>query len=128
MSILLALVLVVVGTFAGLGPLTDGNWATLARQVALGVMSAAITLPVAWAATLGRSVLGGVSVAIGLVVVAQVSVLAGLGGWMPLAAPALWAVSGGAAVTPIQLLVLVPFAAAAVFVTALSWRQMQLDR
>lgn len=127
MSVLLAVVLLLVGTIAGLGPLTDANWATLARQVALGVMSAAITTPVAWAATLTRSVLGGVSVAIGLVVVAQVSVLAGLGGWMPLAAPALWAVSGGTAVTPPQLLLLVPFALAAVLATVLTWQRMQLD-
>jgi ABC-2 type transport system permease protein len=128
MSVLLALVLILVGTISGLGALSDDNWATLARQVALGVMSAAITIPVAWAATLSRSVLGGVSVAIGLVVVAQVSVLAGLGGWMPLAAPALWAVSGAKEVTPLQLLLLVPFAAAAVFATVITWRRMQLDR
>ena len=75
-----------------------------------------------------RSVLGGVSVAIGLVVVAQVSVLAGLGGWMPLAAPTLWALSAGTAVTPVQLLLVVPFAAAAVLATAISWSRMQLDR
>lgn len=128
MSVLLGLVLLLVGTIAGLGPLTDANWVALARQVALGVMSAAITAPVAWAATLSRSVLGGVSVAIGLVVVAQVSVLAGLGGWMPLAAPTLWAISAGEVVTPVQLLVLVPFAGAAILATALAWRRMQLDR
>jgi ABC-2 type transport system permease protein len=128
MSVLLGLVLVLVGSISGLGALDGDNWATLARQVALGVMSAAITLPVAWAATLSRSVLGGVSVAIGLVVVAQVSVLAGLGGWMPLAAPTLWAVSAGAQVSPVQLLLLVPFAGAAVLASALAWRRMQLDR
>jgi ABC-2 type transport system permease protein len=128
MSLLLALVLIFVGTLAGLGPIDSEIWAMLARQSALGVMSAAITLPVAWAATLSRSVLGGVSVAIGLVVVAQVSVLAGLGGWMPLAAPALWAVSLGAAVTPIQLAMVIPFGAIFVVLTALSWRRMQLDR
>jgi ABC-2 type transport system permease protein len=128
MSVLLGLVLILVGTISGLGALSEDNWATLARQVALGVMSAAITLPVAWAATLSRSVLGGVSVAIGLVVVAQVSVLAGLGGWMPLAAPALWAVSGGTEVSPSQLLLLVPFTGAAILATALAWRKMQLDR
>ena len=128
MSVLLGLVLILVGTIAGLGALSTDNWATLVRQVALGVLSAAITLPVAWAATLSRSVLGGVSVAIGLVVVAQVSVLAGLGGWMPLAAPALWAVSAGARVSPVQLLLLVPFAVAAVLASALAWRRMQLDR
>lgn len=128
MSVLLALALIVVGTIAGLGALSDDNWSAISRQVALGVMSTAITLPVAWAATLARSVLGGVSVAIGLVVVAQVSVLAGLGGWMPLAAPALWAVSGGAAVSPVQLLLVVPFGAAAVLATVTAWRRMQLDR
>lgn len=128
MSVLLALVLIPLGTVAGLGPLTPDTWGMLARQAALGIMSAGITVPVAWAATLSRSVLGGVSVAIGLVVVAQVSVLAGLGGWMPLAAPALWAVSLGLDVTPVQLLVLVPFVGVFMLVTALAWQRMQLDR
>ncbi|MCW3159584.1 ABC transporter permease [Micropruina sonneratiae] len=128
MSVLLGIALFLVGTLAGLGPLTEAHWAALARQIALGVMSAAIATPIAWAATLSRSVLGGVSVALGLVVLAQVSVLAGLGGWMPLAAPALWAVSGGTAVTPIQLLLLLPFTGMAVVATALTWRRMQLDR
>lgn len=128
MSVLLALVLLLVGTVAGLGPLTAENWAALGRQAGLGVMSAALTIPIAWAATLSRSVLGGVGVAVALVVIAQVSVLTGLGGWMPLAAPALWAVSGGTAVTPLQLLLVVPFAGAAVFATILTWARMQLDR
>lgn len=128
MSLFLAVVLMLVGTIAGLGAIDGEIWAMLARQSALGVMSVAITLPVAWAATLSRSVLGGVSVAIGLVVVAQVSVLAGLGGWMPLAAPALWALSLGTAVTPIQLAMVIPFGAIFVTLTGLSWRRMQLDR
>jgi len=126
MSILLAIVLGIVGTIAGLGSIGTGTLEALARQAALGVMSVAITLPVAWAATLARSVLGGVSVAIALVVVAQVSVLAGLGGWMPLAAPALWAL--GTAVTPVQLALLIPFAAIFVVLIAGLWRRMQLDR
>jgi ABC-2 type transport system permease protein len=128
MSVLLAIVLALVGTIAGLGPVDEHTLAILARQAALGIMSVAITLPVAWAATLSRSVLGGVSVAIGLVVVAQVSVLAGLGGWMPLAAPALWAISLGATVSPIQLALLIPFGTIFVVLVAQSWRRMQLDR
>lgn len=128
MSVLLALVLSLVGWLAGLGPIDGETPAMLARQAALGLMSAAITLPVAWAATLARSVLGGVSVAIGLVVIAQVSVLAGLGGWMPLAAPALWAISLGTSVSPIQLALLVPLGAIFVVLIAQSWRRMQLDR
>ena len=126
MSLLLAIVLALVGTIAGLGPIGSETLEALARQAALGAMSVAITLPVAWAATLARSVLGGVSVAIALVVVAQVSVLAGLGGWMPLAAPALWAL--GTAVSPLQLALLIPFGAIFVALIAQSWRRMQLDR
>jgi ABC-2 type transport system permease protein len=128
MSVLLAIVLSLVGLIAGLGPIDGDTVLMLARQAALGVMSAAITVPVAWAATLSRSVLGGVSVAIGLVVVAQVSVLAGLEGWMPLAAPALWTISLGTAVSPIQLALLIPFGAIFVLLVARSWRRMQLDR
>ena len=128
MSVALGICLLVVGLIVGLGPLTSADLEMLARLVALGFMSAAIAAPVAWAATLSRSVLGGVGVAIGLVVVAQVSVLAGLGGWMPLAAPALWALSAGAAVAPAQLLLVLPFAAAAVIATAISWSRLQLDR
>ncbi len=128
MSVLLAIVLALVGLIVRLGPIDADTWTMLARQSVLGVMSAAITVPVAWAATLTRSVLGGVSVAIGLVVVAQVSVLAGLGGWMPLAAPALWALSQGQSVTPGQLALVIPFGAIFVVLTALSWRRMQLDR
>lgn len=128
MSLALALSLVAVGSVAGLGPIETGTWWMLARLVALGVMSIALTIPVAWAASLSRSVLGGVSVAIGLVVVAQVSVLAGLGGWMPLAAPALWALSGGEGVSGIQLSLLLPFGGLAILATVLTWRRMQLDR
>lgn len=128
MSVLLAIVLSLVGLVAALGPIDGDTLLMLGRQAALGIMSAAITLPVAWAATLSRSVLGGVSVAIGLVVVAQVSVLAGLGGWMPLAAPALWAVSLGTAVSPVQLALLIPFSAVFVLLVARSWRRLQLDR
>lgn len=128
MSVLLAIVLSLVGLVAALGPIDGDTLLMLGRQAALGIMSAAITLPVAWAASLSRSVLGGVSVAIGLVVVAQVSVLAGLGGWMPLAAPALWAVSLGTAVSPVQLALLIPFGAVFVLLVAQSWRRLQLDR
>lgn len=128
MSVALALALLLVGTLAGLGAIEGETWWMLARQVALGVLSIAITLPVAWAATLSRSVLGGVSVAVGLVVVAQVSVLAGLGGWMPLAAPALWALTGGEGVSAVQLSLLVPFGALAIVAIAVTWRRLQLDR
>ncbi|MCC2031855.1 ABC transporter permease [Microbacterium allomyrinae] len=127
-SVCLALLLLLVGLVAGLGVLTADVWTALGRQVVLGIMTAAIAAPVAWAATLGRSVLAGVSVAIGLVVIAQVAVLAGAGGWMPLAAPALWAISSGQNVTPLQLGLVLPYVAFFTLFTAAAWRTMQLDR
>ncbi|WP_314503683.1 ABC transporter permease [uncultured Microbacterium sp.] len=127
-SLALAGMLLVVGLVAGLGPVMLQDWAALGRQVLLGVMTAAIAVPVAWASTLGRSVLAGVSIAISLVVVAQISVLAGVGGWMPLASPALWAISAGAAATPLQLLLVVPYVGVFVLLTAAAWRACQLDR
>lgn len=128
MSLWLAALLLLVGLIAGLGPLTADTWLALARQVGLGVMTAAISTPVAWVATLGRSVLAGVSAAIGLVVIAQVSVLAGAGGWMPLASPALWAISSGHAVTLLQLGLVLPYVGVFTLVVAAAWRMMQLDR
>jgi ABC-2 type transport system permease protein len=127
-SLGLAALLLVVGLIAGLGPLDAGTAAAFARQIVLGVMTAAIAVPVAWAATLGRSVLAGVSAAIGLVVIAQVSVLAGAGGWMPLASPALWALSAGEAVSPLQLGLVLPYLGLFAFATARTWQRMQLDR
>ena len=47
---------------------------------------------------------------------------------VPLAAPALWAISAGTGVTPLQLLLVVPFVGVAVLLTAGSWRRLQLDR
>lgn len=127
-SVLLALLIATVGVLGGLGGLTADSVTALARQVGLGVMTAAIAVPAAWAASLGRSVLAGVSTSIGLVVIAQVSVLAGAGGWMPLSAPALWAISSGAQVTAVQLLLVVPTVGLATLAISLAWSRLQLDR
>ena len=43
--------------------------------------------------------------------------------------PALWAISAGTAVTPVQLSLLIPVRRGlAVLATVLAWRRMQLDR
>ena len=91
-AIALPLAVLIAGAAAGLGA---PDLAGLARLGALSLGGALLATPVALAATLGRSVLAGIGVAVGLLVIAQVSVIAGAGGWMPLAAPALWAVSAG---------------------------------
>lgn len=79
-------------------------------------------------ATVTRSLLAAVGGAIALVIVAQVGALAGAGGWMPLAAPALWAMSSGVAVTAVQLALTVAFAAIFTFLTCASWARLHLNR
>lgn len=127
-SVTLPLVLGVTGIVLGLGVPGPPEVAGLARLVVLGLTALVLCTPVAWAATLGRSVLAGVGVAIALIVVAQVSVLAGAGGWMPLAAPALWAMTAGGAASIGQVLLVVPFGLIWVVLTLESWRRLQLDR
>lgn len=127
-SLALDAVLLVAGLAYGFGVPGPQAWAALGRQGALGLLTAAVAVPVAWAATLARSLLAGVAAAVGLVVVAQVGAMGGAGGWMPFAAPALWAISGGAAVSAVQLGVPVVLALAVSGLVVASWRRLQLDR
>ncbi len=127
-SLVVVALLLAVGLVGGYGAPGPHDWAGLARQFALGLLSAAVALPVAWVAAAARSLLAGVAAAVGLVVVAQVGALAGAGGWMPFAAPALWALSGGTAVSPVQLSVPVALAALVSGAVVASWRRLQLDR
>jgi ABC-2 type transport system permease protein len=120
--------LVAVGFLLGYGDPTTTGWQGLGRQLVLGILTAAIAMPVAWIATLARSLLAGVATTIGLVVVGQVGVLAGVGGWLPIAAPALWAMSQGSAVSAGQFGVLGLYVIIFVTLTVRSWSRLQLDR
>ncbi|HWM34771.1 MAG TPA: ABC transporter permease [Pseudolysinimonas sp.] len=125
-SAALPVVLGATGVALGLGTPGATELAGLARLTVLGLAGLVLATPVAWAATLGRSVLAGVGVGIGLIVVAQVSVLAGAGGWMPLAAPALWAMTAGRGATLGQVLLVLPFGAIWVVLTLGAWRRLQV--
>ncbi len=127
-NLLIVAGLIAVGFLLGYGDPTVTGWQGLARQFLLGILTAAITLPVAWIATLARSLLAGVATTIGLVVVGQVGVLAGVGGWLPIAAPALWALSNGTAVSLGQFAVVGVFAITFAVLTVHSWVRLQLDR
>ncbi|WP_193597439.1 ABC transporter permease [Microbacterium sp. YJN-G] len=127
-STALVLGVVMLGLLAGYGPLDGDGWASLGRLWALALLSAGIAIPVAWIATLTRSLLGAVAGTIALVVAAQVGALAGAGGWMPLAAPALWAMTDGAAVSMLQLSLTVALALLFTALTWLAWSRLQLDR
>lgn len=125
-AVVLAAGTVAVGFALGYGP-PDGAWAAVGRQLGMTVLSALVVTPVAWVTTLTRSVLGGVAATVAVIVVAQVSVIVGAGGWMPLAAPALWAVlPHEVSLGQLAAVLIVPVLFGAV--TPLSWARMQLDR
>ena len=127
-SVALALGICALGVALGYGAPTAHTWAGLGRYLVLGALSAAVATPVAWIATVTRSMLAAVGGAIALVVMAQVGALAGVGAWLPLAAPALWAMSGGTAVSAAQLALVVTFGAGGVALTCAAWGRLQLDR
>ncbi|MEE2569137.1 ABC transporter permease [Pseudarthrobacter sp. J64] len=127
-SLMLCAGILLLGLALGYGlPGTDA-WEALGRQWILGVLTAAAAVPVAWIATIARSILAAIGATIGLVVVAQVGALTGSGGWIPAAAPALWALSGGDAASAAQLGVTIAAAAAFGALTTWSWARLQLNR
>ncbi|GAB3758974.1 ABC transporter permease [Microlunatus parietis] len=120
--------LIMIGLLLGYGAPTEADWQGLGRQLVLGTLTATLALPVAWIATEARSLLAGVAVTVGLVVVGQVGVLAGAGGWLPIAAPALWALGRGTGVSAAQFGVVALFVIVFAVLTVRSWVRLQLDR
>lgn len=127
-SVLLALSLLVVGLAFGLGASAPTDWAGMVLQIVLTVLTGIVMLPVAWVATVTRSLLAAVGATIGLLVVAQIGVLSDAGGWLPFAAPALWALTSGAGVSALQLGLVAAVGGLGVALTTLAWRRLQLDR
>lgn len=122
----LVLLLGIAGLALNLGPIDNDVLVALARQHILTVLSAGLAVPAAWAATLGRGLLPGIATTIGIIVTAQVMVVAGTGAWFPLAAPALWAIQPtDVTFTQLALAALVPVAFGAT--TIATWRRLQLD-
>ena len=125
----LTVLLLAAGAILGLGPVDDAVLEALARQFVLTALTGLLATPAAWAATLGRGLLAGITATIGLLVTAQVLTIAApsVAAWMPLSSPALWALQPGT-VSGMQLalVAIVPVACAAL--TALSWQRLQLDR
>lgn len=126
-SIALVLSVFMLGLLFGYGVPDTGTWAGLGRLWALSMFSAGIAIPVAWIATLTRSLLAAVGATIALVTAAQVGALMGARGWMPLAAPGLWAMSDGTAVTTGQLALTVVVALAFTLITCAAWTRLQLS-
>ena len=128
----LVLALLGCGLALGLGWPPRAVLGLLGRQFAVCVLTAALAVVAAFAASLGRSLLPGIGTVIGVVVLAQIMAIAGAGGWFPFTTVGLWATTVGpdlfAVVAPLQLSVVVPTAAVLVWLTIRRWHRLQLDR
>lgn len=127
-SVVLTMGILGLGLISGYGAPSAIAWAGFGRQVLLTLLTALLAVPVAWIATASRSVLAAVGGAIALVVIGQVGTLAGAGGWMPYAAPVLWAMNGGADVSGIQLALPAVVALAFTVLSCVAWDRLQLIR
>lgn len=127
-SIGITISLLILGLLLGYGTPSTDTWASLAQLCVLALSTGAIAIPVAWVATITRSLLAAIGAVIGLVIIAQVGALAGAGAWVPLAAPAYWAMSDTSALTVIQLLLPMLLTLIFVILTCLSWARLQLNR
>lgn len=127
-AVLLTVVVAIAATAVARQLPDAADWAGLAGLFGLAVMTAALPIPAAWAATIGRGLLPAIATTVGLMAVTQIVVEAGAtGAWFPLAAPALWAVQPGS-VSPAQLLLAAAVPVVFGLLTLRSWQRLQLDR
>jgi ABC-2 type transport system permease protein len=125
-SLLLTVILLGAGVAIGLGVPDAAAVAGLGRQFALGVLTASIAVPAGWASSLGRGLLPGIAASVGILVLAQVTVLADFASWVPFVAPAFWALQPATSALPLLVVPVIPILFGAATVT--TWRRLQLDR
>jgi len=125
-AVCLVTAIVAIGVILGNG--APGTEATdgLVRLFVLTVLSGTLAVPAAWAATLGRGLLPGIAVTIGIIASAQILVTAGAGAWYPAATPALWAMDPPT-VSTVQLGLVLVITTAFGIATTRSWTRLQLD-
>lgn len=128
-TLALAASLLTVGTLFDVGALDVGVLRLVGKFLGIAVLTALLAVPCAWAATLGRGYLPAIGTIIGLVVLAQMAVMSGAGGWFPFSAPGLWAISGGSGaglVTGMQLLLVLPVPVVFIALTLIAWQRLTL--
>lgn len=127
-SLALTVVIFMTGVCLGYGLPDAKVGEALVRQTMLAVMVAAVATPVAPLATLFRSVLGGVGTTLGLLVFAQVGALLGAGKWIPVVAPAMWALNQDQPMFGPALLLPIGCGLAFAGVALAQWRTLKLRR
>ncbi|MGB3828749.1 MAG: ABC transporter permease [Ornithinimicrobium sp.] len=117
---------ILIGLAAGLGPPGGEILIAVGRVVVMAGLTGLLALSVSVFASLGRGYLAAFGGLIGLIVAAQVAVLAGFGAWFPLSSPALWAADAPAmASVSIAQLALVPITSLALAVGTVAWWQQR---
>ena len=118
-----------VGVVLGLGMPDAPVWPRAGKLLVVLMLSALLSLPAGLAASLTRGYLGGIGAVVAIVIVSQISVATGTGGWFTFAAPSLWAATPGAGLdstTLVQLGLVLPVCAIFAGAIILSWRRLQL--
>ncbi len=125
----LAVAALATGLAFGLGVPDATDLGHLGGILVLALLTALLAGPLAIAASIGRGYLPGIGLLLLVVAAAQISVLFGVGGWFPYAAPGLWAVSWqqpDLAVSAGQLALVPITAIVGVIATAWWWGRFEL--
>ena len=125
----LVALLIVVGMVLGLGLPGETAMARAGKLLVVLLLSSTLSLPAGLAASLTKGYLGGIGAVIAIVIVSQIAVATGAGGWFTFAAPGLWAATPGASVdatTLVQLLLVLPLSALFAVWIVHVWRRLQL--
>ncbi|MEO6955562.1 MAG: ABC transporter permease [Antricoccus sp.] len=123
-AVVLGPVAILTGMATGLGVPDNETLSALGRVVVLAALTGLLALTVSIFASVGRGYLVAFGGIIGLIVAAQVAVLAGAGAWFPLSSPALWAAEASAT-GPVSIgqLALVPIVSLTVASATVVWWQ-----
>lgn len=128
-TLALAAALIAVGGVLRLGTFDAVAWSALSRFIVVSVLTALLTIPFAWVASISRDYLAPIGAMLAVVVLTSVLADLGLGAWLPYAAPGLWAASGGtgdAVLVAIQLFDVVLLALAFAAILIRSWKLLEI--
>lgn len=128
-SLMLAVALVGIGAFVDRGPFDGEAWFALSRFGAVSLLTALLTIPFGLVATLSRDYLAPIGAILGVVILSSVLAEAGLGGWLPYAAPGLWVTQGGVSDPLIQAIQLVNVVILSMIFASLgvrAWKRLEI--
>ena len=129
-ALTVTVVTLVVGLAMGFGAPDSVAVGALLKLALVSGLTSLLAMPCAWVATLSRGILAPVGTAVGLIVLAQLSVFTGIGAWFPFAAPGAWVGLStgveGQAVSAWQLCAVVPTGALFAWLTLRAWQRLEL--